>query len=171
MDAFIKYKNEVDNQLNKKIKRLRSYRGGEYESNPFNTFCDEHGIIHETTPPYSPKSNGVDERKNRTLKEMMNVMLVSSRVSLNLWGEAIFSAYHIQNRIPYKNTSKTPYEVWKGHAPNIGYLKVRGCLVKVLLPKPKKIKLGPKTFDAAFIGYVENSILPISFLSSNQKMA
>ena len=144
--------------------------GREYESNPFNTFCDEHGIIHETTPPYSPESNGVAERKNITLKEMMNAMLVSSRVSLNLWGEDILSTYHIQNRIPYKKTSKTPYEVWKGYVPNIGNLKVRGCLVKVLLLKPKKIKLGPKTFDAAFIGYAENSVLPIGFFSSNQKM-
>ena len=90
MDAFIKYKNEVENQLSKKIKRLRFDRGGEHESNPFNTFCEEHGIIHETTHPYSLESNGVAERKNRTLKEMMNVMLVSSRASLNLWGETIY---------------------------------------------------------------------------------
>ena len=54
MDAFIKYKNEVENQLSKKIKRLISDRGGEYESNPFNTFFEEHVIICETTPPYSP---------------------------------------------------------------------------------------------------------------------
>ena len=67
-DAFIKYKNEVENQPSKKMKRLRSDRGGEYESNPFNTFCEEHGIIHETTPPYSPESNGVTERKNITLQ-------------------------------------------------------------------------------------------------------
>ena len=33
-----------------------------------------------------------------------------------------------------------------------------GCLAKVLLPKPKKIKLGPKTFDATFIGYAKNSV-------------
>ena len=108
IDAFIKYKNEVENQLSKKIKRLRFDKGGEYESNPFNTFWEEHEIIHETTPPYSPESNGVDERKNRTLKVMMNAMLVSSRASFNLWGKAILSAYHIQNRIPYKKTSNTP---------------------------------------------------------------
>ena len=53
MDAFIGYKNEVENQLSKKIKRLKFDRGGEYESNSFNTFCEEYGIIHETTP-YSP---------------------------------------------------------------------------------------------------------------------
>ena len=84
MDAFIKYKNEVETQLSKKIKRLRSDRGGEYESNPFNTFCEEHGIAHEITPPYSFESNGVAERKNITLKEIVNIMLVSLGASLNL---------------------------------------------------------------------------------------
>ena len=50
------YKAEVENQLERKIKRVRSDRGGEYFSNEFNFFCEEHGIIHERTPPYSPKS-------------------------------------------------------------------------------------------------------------------
>ena len=76
---------------------------------------------------------------------------------MNLWGEVILSVCHIQNIIPYKRTGKTPYELWKGYAPNITYLKVWGCLAKVLFPEPKKRKLGPKTFDAMFIGYVENS--------------
>ena len=76
-------------------------------------------VIHETTPPYSPKYNGVVERKNRTLKEMMNVMLVNSGAPLNLWGEAILFACYIKKRIPYKKTSKTPYELWKGYASNI----------------------------------------------------
>ena len=136
MDAFIKYKNKVENQLSNKIKRLRSNRGREYESNPFNTFCEEHGIIHETTPPYSPKFDRVAERINITLKEIMKAMLVSLGASLNLWGEAILSACHIQNKIPYKKTSKIAYKLWKEYAPNIGYLKVWGCLAKVLLLEP-----------------------------------
>ena len=48
--------------------------------------------------------------------------------------------------------------MWKGYAPNIAYLKVWGCLAKVLLPEPKKRKLGLKTFDAMFIDYAENSV-------------
>ena len=60
------YKAEVENQLERKIKRVRSDCGGEYFSNLFTLFCEEHGIIHKRTPPYSPQSNGVAERKNRT---------------------------------------------------------------------------------------------------------
>jgi transposase InsO family protein len=92
--------------LSRKIKRVRSDRGGEYIS--FNDFCAKEGIIHEVTPPYSPESNGIAERKNRTLKEMMNVMLVSSDAPNNLWGEALLTACFVQNRIPHKKTGKTP---------------------------------------------------------------
>jgi transposase InsO family protein len=72
--CFKIYKAEVQTQLKKKIKRLRSDRGDEYFSNDFDLFCTEHGIIHERTPPYSPQSNGVAERKNRTLSDLVNAM-------------------------------------------------------------------------------------------------
>lgn len=157
MEKFLIFKAMVENQTGKKIKRLRSDRGGEYESNPFNEYCEEQGIIHEITPPYSLESNGVAERKNRTLKEMMNAMLVSSGAPNNLWGEAILSACHIQNRIPYKKTGKTPYELWNNYSPNLTYLKVWGCLAKVMLPEPKRTKLGPRTSDCVFLGYADSS--------------
>ncbi|KAL4342226.1 hypothetical protein GQ457_08G033870 [Hibiscus cannabinus] len=153
---FLKYKAEVENQLNKKIKRVRSDRGGEYIT--FNDYSEKEGIIHELTPPYSPESNGVAERKNITLKEVMNCMLISSNAHENLWGEAILSACHLQNRIPYKKTGKTPYELWKGYSPNLKYLKVWGCLAKVMLPYSKKRIISSKTYDYMFIGYVEHSI-------------
>ena len=81
----------------KRIKGSRDLtdRDGEYESNPFKEFCEQNDIIHEVTPPYSLESNGISKRKNRTLKEMMNAMLVSSRLSSNMCGKAIFSACHI----------------------------------------------------------------------------
>ena len=101
-DMFLSYKAEVENQLNKKIKRVRSDRGGEYIL--FNDFCEKEGIIHEVTPPYSPESNGVAERKNRTLKKIMNAMLVSSSIPDNLWGEAFLIACFLHNRIPHKKT-------------------------------------------------------------------
>ena len=72
---FKVYKAGVENQLEKKIKRLRSDRGGEYFSNKFSEFCTVHEIIHERTLPYSPQSNGIAEGKNRTLTDLVNAML------------------------------------------------------------------------------------------------
>ena len=52
------FKAEVENQIERKIKRLRDDLGGEYISNEFSQFCVEYGRIHEVTLPYSPQSNG-----------------------------------------------------------------------------------------------------------------
>ena len=152
---FLSNKTEVENQLDKKIKRIRLDRGGEYVS--FNDYCVKKGIIHEVTPPYSPESNGVDERKNRILKEIMNAMLISSNAHDNLWDEALLTECFLQNRIPDKKTGKTPYELWKGFQPNLKYLRVWGCLAKVMLSDPKKRKIGSKTSDCLFLGYAEHS--------------
>ena len=112
-DMFLSYKAKVENQLDRKIKRITSDIGG--ECIPLNDFCENEGIIREVTPPYSPKSNRVVEINNRTLKEMMNSLLVNASALDNLWGEAILFACHPHNRIPYKKTCRTTYELWKGH--------------------------------------------------------
>nr|GEW16034.1 retrotransposon protein, putative, Ty1-copia subclass [Tanacetum cinerariifolium] len=56
IDKFVLYKIEVENQLGKKIKVVRSDRGGEYVS-LFAELCAKHGIRHEFTAPYSPQQN------------------------------------------------------------------------------------------------------------------
>ncbi|GJV81039.1 putative reverse transcriptase domain-containing protein [Tanacetum coccineum] len=89
IDKFILYKNEVEKQLNKKIKVVMSDRGGEYVSS-FAEFCSQHEIRHEFTVPYSPQQNGIAERKNRTLKEMENAMLISSGLNQNMWGKPFY---------------------------------------------------------------------------------
>ena len=94
-DAFEKFKEffrEVENQFGRKIKRFRSDRGREYESIGFNSFIQSLGIIHETTPPYSPTSNGVAERKNRILINLTNAVLIESGAHLNLWGGSNFNS-------------------------------------------------------------------------------
>ena len=94
----------------------------------FVDFCAQREIIHETIAPYSPQSNGVAERKNRTLKKMINVMLISSGLSQNMWGEAILSANYLLNKVPKKKAEKTPYELWKGIKPS--YNSLRSCHIE-----------------------------------------
>ncbi|GJT67365.1 retrovirus-related pol polyprotein from transposon TNT 1-94 [Tanacetum coccineum] len=77
IDKFVLYKTKVENQLGKKIKVVRSDKGGEYVA-PFAELYAKHGIRHKFTAPYSPQQNGIAERKNRTLKEMVTAMLISS---------------------------------------------------------------------------------------------
>ena len=108
-DMFLSYKAKVENRLNRKIKRVRSYRAGKYIH--LNDYCENERIIHVVTSSHSFESNGVAERKNRTFKEMMNSLLVSALAPDNLWGEAILSACHLQNRISYKKTGRTPYKL------------------------------------------------------------
>ena len=93
----LKLKSEVENQLDSKIKKFRYDRGGEYSTKTLEIFCEKNVIIHEVSDPYTPQQNGLAARKNRTLKEMMNSMLLSSSVSNNMWGEAVLYACYIFN--------------------------------------------------------------------------
>ncbi|GKA49185.1 retrotransposon protein, putative, ty1-copia subclass [Tanacetum coccineum] len=124
IDKFILYKFEVENQLGQKIKVVRSDRGGE-DVSPLADLCVKHRIRHEFTAPYSPQQNGIAEKKNRALKEMVNAMLISSGLSQDMWGgEAILTATYLLNKIPRKEKEETPYELWMGRKPSYQYLRV-----------------------------------------------
>ncbi|KAL0453952.1 UNVERIFIED_CONTAM: hypothetical protein Slati_1373300 [Sesamum latifolium] len=66
---------EVENQTSRKIKALRSDRGGEYLSGEFIDYLKENGILSQWTPPGTPQLNGVAERRNRTLLDMVRSMM------------------------------------------------------------------------------------------------
>ncbi|KAI3698995.1 hypothetical protein L2E82_42959 [Cichorium intybus] len=74
-EKFKEFKNEVENQLGRKIKMLRSDRGGEYLSIEFLDYLKECRIVSQLTPPRTPQLNGVAERRNRTLLDMVRSMM------------------------------------------------------------------------------------------------
>ncbi|GJX24407.1 zinc finger, CCHC-type containing protein [Tanacetum coccineum] len=115
------------------------------------------GIIHETTAPYTPQQNGMVERKNRALKEMVNSLLSYSGLSEGFWGEAMLTACYLLNRVPNKRNKTTPYEIWYKKRPNLSYLRVWGCRAVVRLLDPKRKILGEKVIDCIFVGYAEHS--------------
>ena len=74
-NIFKKFKLLSEKQSDEVIKVLRTDGGGEYNSHEFQVFCDEEGIIHEVTSPYTPQHNGVAERRNRTILNMARNMM------------------------------------------------------------------------------------------------
>ncbi|GJW59501.1 retrotransposon protein, putative, ty1-copia subclass [Tanacetum coccineum] len=91
-ETFKVFKNEVENQLGKTIKALRSDRGGEYISQEFKDYLKACGIVQQLTPPYTPQHNGVSERRNRTLLDMVRSMMnlttlvILFGIMLRVWG-------------------------------------------------------------------------------------
>ncbi|GJU59039.1 retrotransposon protein, putative, ty1-copia subclass [Tanacetum coccineum] len=123
--------NGISVSLNgKKIKALRSDRGGEYLSQEFKDYLSENGIVQNLTSPYTPQQNGVSERRNRTLLDMVRSMFNLTTLPLSFWDYALESAVRILNMVPTKKVDKTPYEIWHGKAPNLSYLRswLRGVL-------------------------------------------
>lgn len=69
----------------------------------FKEYCDEHGVKHFTTMPYTPQQNGVVERCNRTVVEMARCLLKSKNLPGEFWGEAVSTVVYLLNRAPTKS--------------------------------------------------------------------
>ena len=82
----------MDNHRNKKIKFLQSGRGGEYLSYEFGLHLKQCGIVSQLTPPGTPQRNGVSERHNRTLLDMVRSMMSLIDLPLSFWGYALETA-------------------------------------------------------------------------------
>ena len=126
-EKFKLFKNEVQNQLGKNIKTLRSDRGGEYLSQNFDNHLKDCGIVSQLTPPRTPQWNGVSERRNQTLLDMVLPMMSRTDLLISLWEYALETTAFLLNRIPSKVVEKTPYELWTGKRPGLSFLKIWGC--------------------------------------------
>lgn len=94
-DAFIQFKvfeAMVEKYCGHPIILLRSDRGGEFCSHEFTTFCEQSGIKRELTVPYTPQHNGVVERKNRTVMNLVRSMLHEKEMPSVFWAEAVSTA-------------------------------------------------------------------------------
>ncbi|KAL4366950.1 hypothetical protein GQ457_05G023630 [Hibiscus cannabinus] len=85
LEKFKEFKNEVQNQQGKSIKVLRSDRGGVYLSLEFIELLKEYGIVSQLTPPGTTQWNGVSERRNRTLLDMVRSMMSHSDFPTSFW--------------------------------------------------------------------------------------
>ena len=155
-EKFKEFQSEVENHRNRKIKFLRSDRGGEYLNYEFGTHMKQCGIVSQLTPAGTPQRNGVSERRNRTLLDMVRSMMSLTDLPLSFWGYALETATFTLNRAPSKSIETTPYELWFGKKPKLSFLKVWGC--EVYVKKLQSDKLEPKAKKCVFIGYPKETI-------------
>jgi hypothetical protein len=155
---FKEFKALIENLSETKIKILRSDNGGEYTSKEFVNFCRDVGIKRELTTPYNPQQNGVAERKNRTIMEVVKTMIHDEDLPMCLWGEATMVAVYVQNRLSHSALGfKNLEEMFVGKKPEVSHLKIFGCPVFIHIPKEKRNKLEPSGKKGIFVGYCEVS--------------
>ncbi|CAL9002860.1 unnamed protein product [Prunus brigantina] len=148
----------VEKETGTYIRSLRTDRGGEFTSQEFTNFCNEHGIHRQLTAAYTPQQNGVAERKNRTIMNMVRSMLAAKQIPKTFWPEAVNWTVHVLNRCPtFAVKNKTPEEAWSGHKPSVDYFRIFGCISHVHVPDNKRVKLDAKSFKCILLGVSEES--------------
>ena len=106
-EKFKEYKAETEKRLNKCLKTLRSDRGGEYLLGEFRDYLSIQGITSQLLAPGVPQQNGVVERRNMTLMDMVRPMMSYSNFSNFFWGYALETAAYILNLVPSKSAPTT----------------------------------------------------------------
>ena len=144
LEVFI---TKVERQLDRKVKIIRSYRGGEYygkydengqHPGPFSKFLKKQGIRVHYTMPGTLQQNGVAKRRNCTLMDMVRSIISNSFIPLSLWMYALRTSIYLLNRVPSKAVPKTLFELWTGMNPSLRYLHVWGCPTEIRFITYKK---------------------------------
>ncbi|GJX53598.1 putative ribonuclease H-like domain-containing protein [Tanacetum coccineum] len=80
---------KIENQLNHRVKIIRSDNGTEFKNRDMLEFCRNKGIKQDDSNARTPQHNGVAERMNMTLIEAARTMLTDSLLPTTFWTEAV----------------------------------------------------------------------------------
>ena len=148
----------MENETGRTVKNLRTDRGEEYCSKVFVDFCKTSGIRKELTTAYTPQQNGVAERKNRTILNMVRSLLARGRVPKEFWPEAVNWSIHILNRCPtFALRDVTHEEAWSGRKPAVDHFKIFGSIAYAHVLEAKRKKLDDRGERCVFIGVSDTS--------------
>ena len=155
---FQNFHKMVQTQYNAQVQVLHSDNGGEYMSSELQQYLEARGIIHQTTCSYTSQQNGVAERKNHHLLEVVRALLIETQMPLSYWGETFSAAMYLINQMPSSTIDfQTPSQALSkaSVAPNVPNLPphVFGCVAFVHLHKHQRNKLTPLTLRCVFVGY------------------
>lgn len=142
----------VQNQFHVSIKCIRSDNGGEFVNSELSNFLAKHGIIHQTTCPYTPQQNGRVERRHRSLLEMTRALKFQGSLPDKFWGDCLLTSTYLLNRISSPVLGNlSPYEKLFNQPPTYDHLRAFGCLA--FMSQHDSDKLSPRAIKTVFLGY------------------
>ncbi|CAI7842305.1 unnamed protein product [Closterium sp. NIES-54] len=149
----------VERESGKRVKAICSDRGGEFLGEEFQSWLKRHSIKQQLTTTYTPQSNGVEERANRTIIEGGRAILVDSGLSLRFWPLAIRHATVIKNQVLTHVGGQhwVSMEKWSGKKPLVDMLRVFRCMGLVHVPKEKRDKLQAAAVWAVHLDLAQGS--------------
>lgn len=153
-DSLKHFKAQAELQTGEKLMRIRTDNGREFVNELWEAFCAEHGIIHEFTTPYSSAANGIAERANRTVLDLARTLLHDGGLPGSFWAEAMATAVYVLNRVPPRDSLKTPHETWTGEKPDVSHMRPFGCVAYAKIPDDVNDgKLAPRSIKCRLLGY------------------
>ncbi|CAL8153285.1 unnamed protein product [Prunus armeniaca] len=130
-------------------------------------FLQTHVIISQRSCPSTPQQNGVAERKNRHLLDVVRTLLLESSTPSCFWCEALSTVVHLINRLPSPTLNhNSPFTRLFGHPPIYSNLCTFGCVCYVHLLAHERTKLTAQSIQCAFLGYSVHQKAPVVNTSS-----
>jgi transposase InsO family protein len=142
LDSFKVFHREFERLHTTIIKDIHSDNGG-WEYAQVATYALQFGISVHRSAPYTPQSNGIAERQNRSIFEMVRTTFSASGLPPTDWVESGKNAVYIRNRLPVAG-GVSPFEKLFGRAPLMSKLRPFGCLTYLLLDESKRKNLDIK---------------------------
>jgi hypothetical protein len=142
-----------------KVRKVRTDNAKELsgeESRAWKKVLEERNIEEEHSAPYSPHQNGLAERYNRIIMDMVRCNLYQANQPENMWEDALQAAIYVLNRRYNKGTKKIPLEDLTGKKEDLSHLRAYGATAYVKIqPPPGKLK--PNAQELQFVGYVKGA--------------
>ena len=137
-------------------------------SQNFDDHLKDSVMVSQLTPLETPQWNGVSERRNQTLLDMVRSMISRTDLPISFWGYALETVAFLLNIIPSKEDEKTPYELWIGKHPGLSFLKIWGC--EAYVKRQASDKLASKSDKCLFVRYPKETKGYYFYIPSENKV-